>query len=291
MLQGHVQVGQDGAFRHERNDLIHLGIGIDIVQAYPCGQLSQGLGEADQAGFHGLAGNEIRAVFQIDAIGAGILGHHQQLAHPCFYQTLGLCNDFMQRAAHQVATQSGDDAELATVVTALGNLEIGIVPGRELDPLGRNQAGPGIMGRRQLFMHQGHDLLVGMRPGNAQYLGIFFPDFIRPRAKTTGDQHPAIGVQGLAYGFQRLLHRGVDEAAGVDDDQVGILVTRHHDISLGAQLGENALGVHQVLWTAQADEADGRRRRFSHEENPSATWPGSDRSPPPCFLPGRSALP
>jgi hypothetical protein len=54
----------------------------------------------------------------------------------------------------------------------------------------------------------------------------------------------------LADGVERLLHRGIDEAAGVDDDEVGAGVARRGGVALGAQLREDALGVDQGLGTA-----------------------------------------
>ncbi|MCP1573352.1 hypothetical protein J2S30_001731 [Herbaspirillum rubrisubalbicans] len=36
-------------------------------------------------------------------------------------------------------------------------------------------------------------------------------------AQAAGDDHLAVFVQGFADGIQRLLHGGVDEAAGIDD--------------------------------------------------------------------------
>ena len=56
--------------------------------------------------------------------------------------------------------------------------------------------------------------------------------------------------------LERFLHRGVDEAAGVDDDEVRAVVVRRGGVALGAQLREDALRVDQRLGAAEGDEAD-----------------------------------
>jgi hypothetical protein len=57
------------------------------------------------------------------------------------------------------------------------------------------------------------------------------------RAQTTGHDHLAILVQRLANGVQRFFHRRINETAGVDDDQIGIIVTGRNLIPFGTQPG------------------------------------------------------
>ena len=59
----------------------------------------------------------------------------------------------------------------------------------------------------------------------------------------------AIFGERLADRLQGFLDRGVDEAAGVDDDEVGAGVILGGFVALGAQLREDALGVDQRLRT------------------------------------------
>jgi hypothetical protein len=63
------------------------------------------------------------------------------------------------------------------------------------------------------------------------------------------DHDFAVLGERLADGLQRFLDRGVDEAAGVDDDEVGAGVILGGFVALGAQLREDALGVDQRLRT------------------------------------------
>jgi hypothetical protein len=41
VLEGHVEVGQDLALGHQRNQVVDAGIGIDVVQAHPEAELAQ----------------------------------------------------------------------------------------------------------------------------------------------------------------------------------------------------------------------------------------------------------
>jgi hypothetical protein len=68
-------------------------------------------------------------------------------------------------------------------------------------------------------------------------------------AQATGDDDLAVLGECLADRMERFLDRGVDEAAGVDDDEVGAGVVLRGLVALGAQLREDALGVDQRLRT------------------------------------------
>ncbi|MNR63609.1 hypothetical protein D3C85_1859780 [compost metagenome] len=50
------------------------------------------------------------------------------------------------------------------------------------------------------------------------------------------------------------MHGFVDEAAGVHHDQIGIVIGTADRVAFGAQLGQDLLGIHQRLRTAQADK-------------------------------------
>ncbi len=67
--------------------------------------------------------------------------------------------------------------------------------------------------------------------------------------------------QHLADDAERFLPSRFDEAAGVDDDDVGAVgVRREHEAVLG-ELAEHALGIDEVLRAAEADEGVGARIR------------------------------
>ena len=98
-------------------------------------------------------------------------------------------------------------------------------------------------------MHRFHHCRRVMRARDCQYGWMGFSnDVFRPQA--SGDDDFAILMQRLADRVERFLHRGVDEAAGVDDDEVRAVVGLRGDIALGAQLREDALGVDERLGAA-----------------------------------------
>ena len=64
-----------------------------------------------------------------------------------------------------------------------------------------------------------------------QNLWMAGADFLLPRAQATRHNDLAILRQSLANGIQRLLHGGIDKAAGVHHHQVRILVRRNHVVT------------------------------------------------------------
>ena len=80
-------------------------------------------------------------------------------------------------------------------------------------------------------------------------------------AEAAGDDHLAVLGERFADRVERFGDGGVDEAAGVDDDEVGAFVGRRDRVALGAQLREDLLGIDERLRAAERDEADARRRR------------------------------
>jgi len=113
------------------------------MQPHPSQQLAQGPRQGFEVGPQGAAIPEVGAVVQVTAVGAGVLGDDQQLAHPRGHQSLGLSQDFADGAARQLSPQARDDAEATPMVAALGELQIGEMGWRELDALGRQQAEDG----------------------------------------------------------------------------------------------------------------------------------------------------
>ena len=77
MLQRHIQVGQDLALRHQRNDFIHMRVGIDIMQSHPHPEIAQGLRQFGHAGFDWPPAPEAGLVFHVHAVSAGILRNYQ----------------------------------------------------------------------------------------------------------------------------------------------------------------------------------------------------------------------
>lgn len=89
-----------------------------------------------------------------------------------------------------------------------------------------------------------------MRP---EPLALFF------RAETAGHDDLAVLVQRLADGVEAFLHGFVDEAAGVDDDEVRAVIGAGDFVTFGAQLRHDLLGIDERFRAAERHHADFRR--------------------------------
>jgi hypothetical protein len=103
--------------------------------------------------------------------------------------------------------------------------------------------------------------VVLVRAGDGQDLRVDAADGFVIGAEAAGDDDLAVSGDGLADSFQGLGAGAHEEAAGVHDHRVGGLVGRGDLVSLGAQAGDDPLGVDQRLGAAEADEADLRSAR------------------------------
>jgi len=95
-------------------------------------------------------------------------------------------------------------------------------------------------------LHHGRRVV---RAGNGKNRRMRFLDYAFFCPEASGDDDAPVLGQRLADGVERLGDRGVDEAAGVDDDEVGAGVVGRGGVALGAQLREDALGVDERLRT------------------------------------------
>ena len=119
MLERHVEVGQHLALRHQRDDLVHMRVGIDVVQPHPDAQLTQRARQIAEFRRHRAAAPVARRIADVDAIGGGVLRDDQKLLHPGRDQPLGLAQHVGGRPGDEVAAQLRDDAEGAAIVAAL----------------------------------------------------------------------------------------------------------------------------------------------------------------------------
>ena len=249
-----------------------MRVRIDVVQAHPgamlLGQRRQRLAQLEHACLHRLAVPEAGAVLDVDAVGAGVLADHQQFLHAAFEQGAGFVQHVADRARDQVAAHAGDDAEAAAVVAAFADLQVGVVPGRELDARAlheaRHQVDERVVRLGHVQVHRVHHLLRRVRAGDGQHLGVDLAHQVAAvvaglGTQAAGDDDTAVLGQRLADGVQAFLHRVVDEAAGVDDDEVGTGEGLAGAVALGAELREDEFGVGQRLGAAERDEADGGR--------------------------------
>ena len=77
VLEGDVEIGEEQALGHQRDDRVDVRIGIDVVKAHPGAELAEFLGEVGNVAgpggrFHWLG------VVDVDAVGGGVLADDQQ---------------------------------------------------------------------------------------------------------------------------------------------------------------------------------------------------------------------
>ena len=77
------------------------------------------LGKIDELGAHLAVAPFAGGVFDVEAVGRGVLRDHQQFLDAGFDQPLGLAQHVAGRARHQIAAQFRDDAEGAAIVATL----------------------------------------------------------------------------------------------------------------------------------------------------------------------------
>ena len=195
------------------------------MQAHPGIELAQFLRQFVEAGRQHRAVPVVHLVSAVCAVGSGILGDDEQFFHAVFHQVRRFAHDLPDGAALQAAAQVGDDAEGAFVVAAFGDFQVGVVARGEFEAGGGDEVEVRVVGRLgQVFVHRDH-------------FAVFADGF-------------ADGRERFGYGF-------VDEAAGVDDNEVGVVVVFADGVAVGADLREDAFGIDQRFRAAEADETDG----------------------------------
>ena len=129
------------------------------------------------------------------------------------------------------------------------------MPRRQADALRRHQVDERIVLRRQVLVHRAHHIFIGLRARDLQHLRMPLENLLRPRAQAAGDDDLAVLLQRLADRVERFVHRPVDESTSVHDHHVGRVVARRHLVTLGAQLRDDALRVHERFRAPEADES------------------------------------
>ena len=133
---------------------------------------------------------------------------------------------------------------------------------------GGHQVHKGVVWFGQVLVHRVHHLLSGMGAGDGQHAGVHLPHQIAAvlglrSPQTASNDDLAVFCQRLANGVQAFLDGVVNEAAGVDDHQVGTGKGFSGLVTLGAELRQDQLGIGQGFGATQADKAHlgGRRGR------------------------------
>ena len=153
VLKGNIEVRQNLAFGHQPDDFVDMRVGVDILQPHPGAEIAEFFREVEEFGADLAILPRAVGIFDIDAVGRGVLRDDEQFLDAGGDELFRLAQHVIGRARHQIAAQLWNDAEAAAVVAAFGNLQVSVVPRRQLDPLRRHQIEVGIVDRWQRAMH------------------------------------------------------------------------------------------------------------------------------------------
>ena len=210
----------------------------------------------------------------------GVLGDQVDLLDALGDELAGFLDDGFDRAAAVTAADAGDDAEGAGVVAAFGDLDVGRVTRREAEARGVEVRDV----RRGLGQELGHagfaahdlmddgddvgDLVEADESVDLGELDAAFGALDDGEGALVALRHAAgddellallagggLAVAHLVDGLERLVLRGVDEGAGIDDDHVGLGGVRGHGHAGLGEVADHDLGIDQVLGATQGDEA------------------------------------
>jgi hypothetical protein len=73
VLERHVEVGKDLALGHQRDDFVDVRVRVDVVQAYPHAEITQGAAQLGHAGLGGFSAHKAGSILDVHAVGAGVL--------------------------------------------------------------------------------------------------------------------------------------------------------------------------------------------------------------------------
>ena len=216
------------------------------------------------------------AAVEVLAVAGGVLCHQGQLLDAQGVHILGLGDHVLHGAGAELASNGGDGAVGAAVVTALGDLEVGGVVGGGEDAVAAQADGilvlegavllfGGDILTLALLLHGPdglHDVVDTAHAEKSIYLGELLEDLLAVAlGETARDDDALEGAVLLEPGLVQdvvdgLLLGALDEGASVDDDDVRVDILRGQLVACGHHLVEHDLGVQLVLGTAEGDESD-----------------------------------
>ena len=248
MLHGHVEIGHERlarraqVFEHFRR---HPG-GIEVEQPQPF-KAGQGEKLVEQHA-------QVRLAVEIAAPCGHVLRHQHQFLDALIEQAARFVDDEFLGVRTVTAPDARDSAERTGVAATVADLEP-CVGGARAEQAARR----GRLGQAELAGDHRGPLLkaavvqpeIDLREFRGQ-LALM----IAPHQTARHGQQRAFGQvfdvrNGLRDGPHRFLGGGLDEGAGIDENQIGVFRRVHRD-KLHAERPEKALGVDPVLGTAEA---------------------------------------
>jgi hypothetical protein len=203
----------------------------------------------------------LRAVAAVAPVVRQVLRHEVHLARSLQLQQLRLAHHLVHRERAVLAAHERDGAERTSVIASLAHLEVADVPQvadeeplagvhpkglAEEPPLLELWQEPVYLGGAQEQVHLGQSL--------EQLFLVPLHHAADPDDRTAGAA--LLESARLHQGVDGLPLRGVDEAARVHHDHLGVAEVVGVVRAVRGELGEVALAVDRVLVAAEGDEAD-----------------------------------
>ena len=235
-------------------DFVRIG----VEEADPLFGRGLDLGEAGEQ-----IGEAVREP-QIFAVAGGVLADQVDFADALLEEAGGLGDDGFEAPAAEGAAILGDHAEGAGMIAALGDLHVGEVARGGENARGEVVIEVGLQGvgiRFQPFA-DGDDAFQFVGADEGVDFGQFLADIAAVAFdQAAGDDQFAGAADFLVLGHledgvDRFLLGGVNEAAGVDDEYVGLIGMGGEFVAFGDELPHHDFTIDEVFGTAQTDETD-----------------------------------
>jgi len=165
-----------------------MGVRIDVVKPDPDPKLRHGGKEVHEMGPYQPVLPETFPVMEVHPVGGGVLGDEEKLPRPRGRKPGRLRQHLPRIPGAEAPSKLGDDAKAAAVVAPLRNLEVGVMPRRQLDLRG-NQVQEGVPPGRKHPLHRLQDPVHLPGPRDLQDLGVAGLDDLGPSPQAACDHH------------------------------------------------------------------------------------------------------
>ena len=192
---------------------------------------------------------------EIDAVDRRVLRDERDFLHPGSMEGSRFLEDFLVRPAFEAAADEGDRAEGAEIVAPLGDAKVSGVWLRRNDPAkGVHRKDAFNPGKRR--KHGGELGIIADGDDGSRFRDLGF-QVIEVAFRKAADNHDFRPVRKhLENRVDRFFLGGFDEAARVDDDEIGVAWVAYEGESVAREHRENHLAVDEVLGAAEAHEPD-----------------------------------
>ena len=119
MLEGNIEIGQHEAFGHERDDVVNMGVRVDVMEADPCAELAEFAGEIDEFGADLAIFPLACGIFDVETVGGRVLRDDEEFLDASIDEFFRFAEHITDGAGDEIAAQFGDDAERAAIVATL----------------------------------------------------------------------------------------------------------------------------------------------------------------------------